>query len=202
MKHVKGYPSLTGLLLPMVALLWPAIAWAHVGSGEVGGLLTGVQHPVSGLDHVLAMIAVGLWGAQLGSPALWMLPVAFPMMMACGGMFGLMGLPLPGVEVGIAVSAVVLGVMVLVGARPPLLVALAIVAFFAIFHGHAHGTELPEGQSGLLYSIGFVMATGCLHGVGILIGLIHRWNLGRLALRGAGTVVLVGGLYFLWRALA
>jgi len=117
-------------------------------------------------------------------------------------MLGLMGLPLPGVEVGIAVSAVVLGVMVLAEARPTLSIALVIVAFFAIFHGHAHGTELPEGQSGLLYSIGFVIATGCLHGVGILIGLIHRWNLGRLALRGAGTVVLVGGLYFLWRALA
>ena len=202
MKHGKGYPPLTGSLLPTAALLWPAIAWAHVGSGEAEGFLTGLQHPVSGLDHVLAMIAVGLWGAQLGSPALWMLPVAFPMMMALGGMLGLMGLPLPGVEVGIAVSAVVLGVMVLVEARPPLLVSLGIVAFFAIFHGHAHGTELPEGQSGLLYSMGFVMATGCLHGVGITIGLVHRWEAGRMALRGAGSVVLMGGIYFLWRALA
>ena len=202
MKHGKGYQSPTGLLLPIAALFWPAIVWAHVGSGEVGGFLTGVQHPVSGLDHVLAMIAVGLWGAQLGSPALWMLPVAFPMMMACGGMLGLMGLPMPGVEVGIAVSAVVLGVMVLAEARPTLSATLAIVAFFAVFHGHAHGTELPEGQSGLLYSMGFVMATGCLHGVGIAIGLIHRWDIGRLALRGAGTIVMAGGLYFLWRALS
>ena len=119
-----------------------------------------------------------------------------------GGMLGLMGLPLPGVEVGIAVSAVVLGVMVLAEARPPILAALAIVAFFAVFHGHAHGTELPEGQSGLLYSIGFVAATGCLHAVGITIGLIHRWGAGRMALRGAGSVVLMGGIYFLWRALA
>jgi urease accessory protein len=201
MKYSKGSPSLISLLLSMAVLICPAIAWAHVGSGEAGGFLTGLQHPVSGLDHVLAMIAVGLWGAQLGSPALWMLPVAFPMMMAFGGMFGLMGLPLPGVEVGIALSAVVLGFMVLSEVRAQLVIALVVVAFFAIFHGHAHGTELPEGQSGLLYSMGFVIATGCLHGVGITIGLVHRWDTGRIAMRVAGAVVLVAGLYFLWRAL-
>ena len=201
MKYGKGSPSLISLLLPMAVLICPAIAWAHVGSGEAGGFLTGLQHPVSGLDHVLAMIAVGLWGAQLGSPALWMLPVAFPMMMAFGGMFGLMGLPLPGVEVGIALSAVVLGFMVLSEVRAQLVIALVVVAFFAIFHGHAHGTELPEGQCGLLYSMGFVIATGCLHGVGITIGLVHRWDTGRIAMRVAGAVVLVAGLYFLWRAL-
>jgi urease accessory protein len=188
-------------LIALTAVLWSGTAWAHIGSGEVGGFLTGLQHPVSGLDHVLAMIAVGLWGSQLGAPALWLLPVAFPMMMAFGGMFGLMGLPLPGVEVGIAVSAVVLGVMVLIEARAQLVIALVIVAFFAIFHGHAHGTELPEGQSGLLYSMGFVIATGCLHGVGITIGLIHRWDTGRIAIRVAGAVVLVAGLYFLCRVL-
>jgi urease accessory protein len=181
--------------------LWAAAASAHVQSGEAGGFVIGLQHPVSGLDHVLAMISVGLWGAQLGVPALWLLPVAFPMMMAFGGMLGLMGLPFPGVEVGIAVSAIVLGVMVLGEAKPSLWVAVVIVGFFALFHGHAHGTELPEGQSGLLYSIGFVAATGCLHGVGIGIGLIHRWAAGRLALRAAGAVVAFAGLYFLWRAL-
>jgi len=186
----------------LTVVLWPALACAHVGSGASGGFLTGVQHPVSGLDHVLAMIAVGLWGAQLGAPALWLLPVAFPMMMAFGGMLGLMGIPLPGVEVGIAVSAIVLGIMVFTEARPALAVSLAIVAFFAIFHGHAHGTELPQGQSGLLYSMGFVMATGCLHGVGIAIGLVHRWNAGRMALRGAGALVCAAGLFFLWGALS
>jgi len=179
---------------------WPLVASAHVQSGETGGFLTGLSHPISGLDHVLAMIAVGLWGAQLGSPALWLLPVAFPMMMACGGTMGLIGIPLPGVEYGIAVSAMVLGFMVLTEARPPLGLAIVIVAFFAVFHGHAHGTELPEGQSGLLYSIGFVVATGCLHGVGITIGLIHRWSAGKIALRIAGAVVAVAGVYFLWRA--
>ena len=192
----------TWLWATAIVLAWTPSAHAHVGGGAAGGLLTGLRHPVSGLDHVLAMIAVGLWGAQLGVPAVWLLPVAFPMMMACGGMLGLMGAPLPGVEVGIAASAIVLGAMVLVEARPQQVVALFIVAFFAIFHGHAHGTELPEGQSGLLYSVGFVMATGGLHGVGITIGLIHRWNAGRVALRLAGAVVLVAGFFFLWRAVA
>jgi len=185
----------------MVFVLLPHYAWAHVNSGEATGFLTGILHPVSGLDHVIAMLAVGLWGAQLGAPAVWLLPVVFPMMMACGGCLGLMGIPLPGVEVGIAVSAVVLGLMVLAEARVKLQLAMVLVAFFAIFHGHAHGTELPAGQSGLLYSIGFVAATGCLHGVGIAVGLIHRWKAGRLALRGAGSIVCAGGLYFLVRAL-
>jgi urease accessory protein len=185
----------------VVTVFFPYSAWAHVSSGEAGGFLTGLQHPVSGLDHVVAMLAVGLWGAQLGAPAMWILPVVFPMMMAMGGTLGLMGVPLPGVEVGIAVSAVVLGFMVLKEARVKLQFAMVIVAFFAVFHGHAHGTELPAGQSGLLYSMGFVAATGCLHGIGITIGLIHRWQMGRLALRGAGSIVCAAGIYFLMRAL-
>lgn len=183
------------------AMLWPHCAWAHVGSGQAGGFITGLQHPVSGFDHVLAMLAVGLWGAQLGAPALWLLPVVFPMMMAGGACMGLMGYPLPGVEVGIAVSAVVLGLMVLAEAKLKIQLAMVIVAFFAIFHGHAHGTELPAGQSGLLYSMGFVTATGCLHAVGIAIGLIHRWRIGRQVLRGAGSIVCAGGIYFIVRAL-
>jgi urease accessory protein len=123
------------------------------------------------------------------------------MMMAMGGNLGLMDIPLPGVEVGIALSAVVLGLMVLAEARLKIQLAMVIVAFFAIFHGHAHGTELPAGQSGLLYSIGFVAATGCLHAMGIAIGLIHRWQVGRLALRGAGSIVCAAGIYFLVGAL-
>jgi len=184
----------------MTAFLSSA-AWAHIG-GDTGGFFSGLHHPVSGLDHILAMVAVGLWGAQLGAPALWVLPVAFPMMMAVGGMLGLMGIPLPGAEVGIALSAIVLGVMVLGELRPKLAIALCIVAFFAIFHGHAHGTELPEGESGLLYSIGFVIATGCLHGVGIGIGGVHRWKPGQVALRATGAAVLAGGCFFLWKAIA
>jgi urease accessory protein len=188
------------VLLVTVAL-WPVAAWAHVESGEAGGFLSGMSHPVSGLDHVVAMIAVGLWGAQLGMPAIWILPVAFPMLMAAGGMLGLVGLPLPGVEIGIALSAVVLGALVLGRVRLPLAFAVVIVGFFAIFHGHAHGTELPAGQNALLYSLGFVIATGLLHAVGIAIGLVQRWDLGGLALRGAGGLVLSAGLYFLWGAM-
>jgi urease accessory protein len=177
-------------------------AFAHVQQGQAQGFITGFRHPLSGPDHVLAMIAVGLWGAQLGQPAIWLLPVTFPMVMAFGGFLGLVGIPLPGVEVGIAMSAILLGLMGAREARPPLMAAAALVAFFAIFHGHAHGTELPAGQSGLMYSIGFVVATGCLHGVGIAIGLVHRWPAGKTALRAAGAAVALAGVWFLARAFA
>jgi urease accessory protein len=145
---------------------------------------------------------VGLWGAQLGAPAVWLLPVTFPMVMALGGMLGLLGVPLPGVEVGIALSGLLLGLAVLAEWRPPLWAAALLVAFFAVFHGHAHGAELPEGASGLLYSIGFVVATGTLHALGIGIGAIHRWGWGRTALRAAGALVAAVGSYFLWLAFA
>jgi urease accessory protein len=186
----------------LLALLWPTRALAHTQGSQGAGLLSGLRHPVSGLDHILAMIAVGLWGAQLGRPALWILPVTFPMVMAFGGMAGLMGLALPGIEIGIAVSAIILGVLVGWEARPPLGVAVVVVGVFAIFHGHAHGAELPAGADALLYSIGFVVATGCLHATGIGLGLIHRWPAGKLALRAAGVAVALAGVCFLWQAVA
>jgi urease accessory protein len=148
------------------------------------------------------MIAVGLWGAQLGNPALWLLPVTFPLVMSLGAMLGLLGIPLPGIEVGIAVSGILLGAMVAGEVRPKPAVAALLVGFFAVFHGHAHGTELPAGQSGLLYSVGFVVATGLLHAIGISIGLIHRWAAGRILLRAAGVAVSFAGVFFLWRAVA
>ncbi len=184
----------------MVFLIWASSASAHVERGQAAGFSTGLQHPWSGFDHILAMIAVGLWGAQLGNPALWVLPVTFPMVMSFGAMMGLLGIPVPGIEVGIAVSAILLGTMVLAEVRPKLVIAAVLVGFFAIFHGHAHGTELPAGQSGLLYSMGFVIATGVLHGIGIAIGLIHRWPSGRIALRAAGGFIAVMGVVFLWQA--
>lgn len=197
-----GAHSFAVLLIVALALVtMPHSAIAHVEQGQAAGFLSGLRHPWSGLDHVLAMIAVGLWGAQLGNPAIWMLPVTFPMMMSLGAAMGLIGMGLPGVEVGIALSAVLLGGMVMGEARPKLAVAVLLVGFFAVFHGHAHGTELPPGQSGLLYSMGFVIATGCLHGMGIGIGLVHRWPAGRLALRGAGAFIAGMGLFFLARAL-
>ena len=185
-----------------VFLAWTSSAQAHVQQGQAVGFITGLEHPWSGLDHVLAMIAVGLWGAQLGNPALWILPVTFPMVMTLGAMMGLLGIPLPGIEVGIAVSAILLGAMVFGEVKPKLYIAAVMVGFFAIFHGHAHGTELPAEQSGLLYSMGFVIATGVLHGIGITIGLIHRWPAGKLALRGAGAFITAMGFVFLWQAVA
>ena len=190
------------MTLVVVVFLSAESAFAHPQKGEAVGFLTGFRHPISGLDHVLAMVAVGLWGAQLGAPAVWVLPVAFPMVMAVGGMLGLMGIPLPGIEYGIALSAILLGAAVMFEVRPPLGLAALLVGFFAIFHGHAHGTELPPGQSAMLYSIGFVMATGCLHAVGIGIGTVHRWEWGQRLLRVAGGLVAMGGAFFMWKAIA
>ena len=193
--------AFSGRLLLFLFLLLPTTTFAHTRGGEAIGFVSGFEHPISGLDHVLAMVAVGLWGAQLGPPAIWLLPVTFPMVMAFGGMLGLIGVRLPGVEVCIALSAIALGLMVLREAKPNLLAAALLVGFCAIFHGHAHGTELPAGGNALLYSLGFVIATGCLHATGIAIGLIHRWPKGRVALRVAGAVVMAGGAVFLWGAL-
>jgi len=195
-------PGLRAAILVSALLLLCGPALAHAQRGQAAGFVTGLLHPVSGLDHVVAMIAVGLWGAQLGRPAIWALPVTFPLMMAVGGFLGLLGLPLPGVEVGIALSALLLGLAVALAWRPPLWLAVVLVGCFAIFHGHAHGTELPPGQSGLTYSLGFVMATGSLHAVGITLGLVHRWPAGQVALRGMGALVAAAGLYFLAGALA
>ena len=183
------------------AMQFSQVAEAHIRKGEASGFLSGVRHPISGLDHVLAMIAVGLWGAQLGVPAIWVLPVAFPMVMAIGGVIALLGIPLPGTEYGIAASMILLGGVVLLELKPPLWVAALLISFFAIFHGHAHGTELPPGQDGLLYSMGFVCATGCLHGVGVSIGLVHRWTWGQMFLRLSGGFISAMGMYFLWKAM-
>jgi len=195
----RGQEAVVTALL-ILALAAPV--FAHAQQGQALGFLSGLRHPISGLDHVLAMISVGLWGAQLGRPAIWLLPVTFPMVMALGGFLGLIGVAVPGVELGVALSAVILGLMVSREARPALAIAATIVGFFAVFHGHAHGTELPAGQSGLAYSIGFVVATGCLHGAGIAIGEAHRWPWGRVALRVAGAGVALAGFTFVWRVLA
>ena len=188
--------------LVMLTALWAQSAMGHMLQGEAYGFVTGFLHPVSGADHVLAMVAVGLWGAQLGAPAIWVLPVAFPLVMAMGAMLGFLGVPIPGVEYGIAASAIVLGMAVAFELRPALVIAAVLVGGFAIFHGHAHGTELPPGQSALLYSMGFVIATGCLHAAGIGIGTVHRSIWGRPLLRVAGTMVAGGGFFFMWKTIA
>ena len=179
-------------------LLAAAPAWAHEGEGVAGGLISGFLHPLLGPDHVVAMVAVGLWGAFLGAPAIWLLPVVFPLVMALGGALGVMGVPLPAVETGIACSAIVLGLAVALAVRPPLWVAAVIVGVFAIFHGHAHGTELPEAADPISYSIGFVLATGLLHLCGIGFGLLTRWPQGQVAVRAAGGLVAAAGVGFLY----
>jgi urease accessory protein len=173
-------------------LLFPVPALAHTGSGAGG-----FAHPLFGPDHVVAMVAVGLWGAFLGAPAIWLLPILFPLVMAFGGVIGILGVPLPGVETAIAVSAVVLGSMVALAARPPLWIAALLVGAFAIFHGHAHGTELPPGADIVAYSVGFVVATGLLHLTGVAVGLLARWRAGRIAVRTAGVAIALAGVAFL-----
>jgi urease accessory protein len=189
-------PPAMALLAAVVALL-PGLAAAHTGAGTAAGFVTGFLHPVFGPDHVVAMVAVGLWGAQLSAPAIWLLPIAFPLMMAIGGMLGVLGVPVPSVEIGIALSGIVLGLMVAFAVRPPLWVALVLVGAFAIFHGHAHGTELPSATDPFAYGIGFVVATGLLHLAGILLGLAVAKPLGERAVRAAGAVIALAGGWFL-----
>ena len=177
-------------------LLLATSSLAHTGS-SAGGFVGGFAHPLFGPDHVVAMVAVGLWGAFLGAPAIWLLPIVFPLVMAFGGVIGILGIPLPGVETAIALSAVVLGTMVALAARPPLWVAAVLVSAFAIFHGHAHGVELPPGADIVAYSVGFVVATGLLHLTGIAVGLLARWPAGRIAVRTAGGAIALAGVAFL-----
>jgi urease accessory protein len=167
-------------------------AFAHTGDG-IGGFASGFFHPVFGPDHVVAMVAVGLWGVFLGMPAIWMLPVIFPLVMAFGGALGILGVPLPSVETGIALSGVVLGLCVAFAARPPLWVAGIVVGLFAVFHGHAHGAEMPEASDPVAYALGFVVATGLLHLCGIAFGLLARWPAGVVAVRAAGALIAVAG---------
>lgn len=183
-------------MLPCLVAGSPTLA--HTGDA-IGGLLGGLAHPVLGPDHVAAMVAVGLWGAILGPPAIFLLPIVFPLVMALGGVLGILGVVLPGIEAGIGVSAVVLGLAVAVGAKPPLWAAAMAVGVFAIFHGHAHGAELPAGADALAYSIGFVVSTGLLHLAGIAIGLSVRWSAGHAMVRAIGGAIALAGLVFLAR---
>lgn len=184
-------------LLACAAMTVPAEA--HVlGSGRIaGGLESGFIHPILGLDHMLAMLAVGMWGAQLGGRAIWLLPVAFPMVMAFGGALGILGVALPAVELGIAASVLVLGALIAIAARPPAWVGAVVVGALALFHGHAHGTELPGSADPVAYAVGFVVATGLIHAAGILIGMIMHLPRGALALRGAGVAIGIAGLVLL-----
>lgn len=190
--------SLRALLVAIPLALISTQVAAHTGEGINTGFASGFWHPILGWDHVVAMVAVGLWGAFLGAPAIWVLPVVFPLVMALGGALGVIGVPIPAVETGIALSGVILGLLIAFAVKAPIWVAAVIVGIFAIFHGHAHGTELPEAFSPYGYAIGFVVGTGLLHMVGIAFGVLTRSEAGRWAVRGAGGVIALIGAAFLF----
>lgn len=174
-----------------------APASAHSGTGLRGGLLAGALHPVTGLDHLLAMVAVGLWGAFLGRRLVVALPIVFPLLMVAGAVLGMHAVPLPPVEIGIASSVLVLGLCIAGAWRAPAWLALAIVAVFALFHGYAHGRELPSAADPLGYSAGFVLATGLLHVGGIALAVLAE-HVRRVPLtRIAGAAIAVAGIVFL-----
>jgi urease accessory protein len=188
--------------LALVSLLVLAAgdAIAHTGQADAGsGFVAGFLHPVTGIDHLLAMLAVGMWGAQLGMPALWVLPVAFPLVMAFGGVLGILGVPFPAVEPAIVLSVLLLGLAIAVGRRPPLALAASLVALFAIFHGYAHGRELPQQASVIGFSAGFVLATGCIHLTGIAIGFVTKLPHGAAWLRAGGGAIAMAGVLLAWR---
>ena len=191
---------LAPVLSALLALAWPATALAHQAA-DGSGFTSGALHPLTGIDHVLAMLAVGMWGAQLGAPAIWALPVAFPLVMSLGGVVGILGLPLPAVEPGIALSVIALGAAIALNLRPPLPVACALVSVFAIFHGYAHGLELPKHESAVAYSAGFVLATGAIHLVGIGIGTVTHLRNGLGWLRLGGSAISLAGVLIGWRLL-
>jgi urease accessory protein len=182
--------------LALVATLaLPTIAAAHPGHDGTPGFIHGFLHPLGGLDHILAMVAVGLFAARLGGRALWLVPASFVVTMAVAGIAGMAGLALPYVEAGIALSILVLGAAIALDTTMPVAAAMGLVAFFAVFHGHAHGTEMPETMSGLAYGAGFVAATAALHALGIGLGLVigRSEMFGRRVLQVGGSAAALAG---------
>lgn len=183
--------------LALTAVLTPTLAFAHTGVGDTHGFVHGFMHPVTGLDHILAMVTVGILAWQLGGRALWALPTAFLGAMAIGGALGVAGVDLPFVELGIALSVVVLGGAVALGIKAPLAFAIGLAGFFAIFHGHAHGTEMPDDAGGLAYGVGFMLGTTLLHLAGIATGFLAgrlAESRGQSCVRGAGGLICLAGL--------
>jgi urease accessory protein len=172
-------------------------AEAHTPGAAGAGLVEGFVHPLLGLDHLLAMVAVGLWAAQLGGSAVWLVPASFMTMMAVGGGAALSGFDLPAVEFGILGSLLALGALVATAARLPVAVGAALVGFFAFFHGHAHGAEMPEAVAVTLYALGFIAATGLLHGIGVALGLYWQGGIARWIVRAGGAAVAAAGLVLL-----
>jgi urease accessory protein len=179
------------------AILIPAVAFAHTGAGDTSGFVHGFGHPISGLDHILAMVMVGVFAWQLGGRALWLVPATFVLIMAVGGALGIAGIGVPFVEIGIALSVVVFGAIIAFNIKAPVAAAMGLVGLFAIFHGHAHGAEIPEDAGGVAYAVGFMITTALLHLAGITAGfLIGRAgeHYGSLVVRVAGGFATVAGL--------
>jgi urease accessory protein len=184
-------------LLLAALLLAPSLAHAHVGVGETSGFSHGFGHPVSGLDHICAMVAVGLWATQMGGRSIWAVPLTFVAVIAFGGFLGAMGVSLPFVEKGIVISVLMLGVFIAAAVRLPLVASVIIVGLFAICHGHAHGAEMPETASGITYGIGFILATALLHACGIGLGIGIQRLAKPMVIRSAGIAIALCGAY-LW----
>jgi urease accessory protein len=185
------------IALLLTALLFvPTLAHAHTGIGDPNGFAHGFQHPLFGLDHLLAMIAVGLWAAQIGGRALWAVPLTFVAVMAMGGALGISGVPVPFVEQGIATSILLLGLLIALAVRLPLGFSIPLVALFAICHGHAHGAEMPVNASGFAYAAGFAIATAFLHATGIGLGVLIQRTTPVAVLRATGAAIAVAGVTF------
>ena len=188
-------------LAALAILLAPEGAYAHIIQGQQGGFLSGFAHPLTGPDHFLAMFAVGLWSAQMGGRSVWRLPVIFPIVMVIGGIVGMSGLPLPAIEIGIALSILALGSAIVLAWRPGEWIAFILIAYFALCHGYAHGAELPLATDPADYAIGFVLATGMIHLLGIGVGTALGKPMQGWLSRALGAVIAVGGIYFLVPAL-
>ena len=185
-----------GLLL-LLTLCWIAPVSAHeIHSG--GGFMSGFNHPVLGFDHLLAMLSVGMLSTQLGGRAIWTVPLAFVTFMLVGGILGLYAIAVPFVEMGIALSVLLLGLAIAFDRQIPLLFAMAFVGVFAIFHGHAHGAEMPELASPVLYALGFLFGTAVIHLGGVMIGLgMQRMTGQRNLMRVTGAAIAAMGGYLL-----
>ena len=193
-----------GLIAAATLTFIPTAAFAHPGIGDAHGFVQGFAHPLGGLDHLLAMVTVGLLAWQLGGRALWLVPASFVLAMAAGGALAMAGIPVPFVEVGIAASVIVLGAMVALGTKAPLAITMALAALFAIFHGHAHGSEMPLDAGGVAYGAGFVLASALLIAGGAALGAaIGRIGdaYGRTIYRLGGSLVALVGVAVLAHAM-
>lgn len=189
--------NLTYAAIGATVLALTQTAFAHPlpgGAAPAGGFFSGLFHPLSGFDHILAMFAVGLWAAQIGGRALWLVPATFVGVMVGGAALGMNGASLPFVESGVLASIIVLGLAIVCALRVPIYAAAAGVGLFALFHGHAHGSEIAQGASAAAYSAGFVLSTALLHALGIVTGCAFQRLHAGYATRWAGAAILAGGI--------